>query len=176
MTEDAHRDSMFLEEAEVLDQEGHPAEQYLLRLRAPQCAQHARPGTFVHLRCDPRLSMRRPLSIMRASPRQGCVELLYRAVGEGTRLLANRHPGERISVLGPIGRPFQVHPERPRTLLIGGGLGIPPMIFLADSLRSDRRFRPFAILGSEVPFPFRTRPSFSDRFCEADLARPTPSE
>jgi dihydroorotate dehydrogenase electron transfer subunit len=159
MTENAHRDSIFLEEAEVLDQEGHPAEQYLLRLRAPRCAQHARPGTFVHLRCDPRLPMRRPLSIMRASPRERWVELLYKAVGEGTRLLATRQSGERISMLGPIGCPFQAHPERPRTLLIGGGLGIPPMIFLADSLRSDRRFRPFALLGSEVPFPFRIRPS-----------------
>jgi dihydroorotate dehydrogenase electron transfer subunit len=159
MIEHDHRDSLFLEDAEILVHEAHAAEQHLLRLGSPQCAKHAEPGTFVHLRCDPRLPMRRPLSIMRAGRREGWVELLYKVVGKGTRLLATKQPGERISVLGPIGRPFQAHPERPRSLLIGGGVGIPPMIFLADFLRSDRRFRPFAILGSEVPFPFRIRPS-----------------
>src|SRR2546421_4914321 len=43
----------------------------------------------------------------------------------------------RSSVLGPIGRPFAAHPERPRTLLLGGGVGIPPMVFLAEWLRAD---------------------------------------
>ncbi len=58
--------------------------------------------------------------------------------------------------MGPIGNPFQVKAGRP--LLIGGGVGMPPMIFLADALRrSDAQ--PFVILGSEVPFPFTARPS-----------------
>jgi len=159
VTAQRQRDRIFLEEAKILAHEARAAEQYLLRLRAPRCARHARPGSFVHLRCDPRLPMRRPLSIMRASPRDSWVELLYKAVGDGTRLLATKRAGEHINMLGPIGRPFQTHPERPRALLIGGGVGMPPMIFLADSLRFDRRFRPFAILGSEVPFPFQPRPS-----------------
>jgi len=150
---------IFPEDAELLKQEAHAGDQFLLRLKALECARHARPGSFVHLQCDPRLPMRRPLSIMRADPRDNWIELLYKAVGTGTRLLALKQPGERISLLGPIGRPFQPHPEYPRPLLIGGGVGIPPMIFLADALRSDRRFRPFAILGSEVPFPFWPRPS-----------------
>ncbi len=44
-------------------------------------------------------------------------------------------------------------------MLIGGGVGIPPMIFLADVLRRQTAYRPFALLGSEVPFPFKARPS-----------------
>jgi len=151
--------SIFAEDAEILEQETHAGDQFLLHLRAPECARHARPGSFVHLRCDPQLPLRRPLSIMRASPRDNRIELLYKAVGKGTRLLALKQPSEHISLLGPIGHPFRPHPEYPRPLLIGGGVGIPPMIFLADTLCSDRRFRPFAILGSEVPFPFQPRPS-----------------
>jgi len=150
---------IFPEDAELLKQEAHAGDQFLLRLKAPECARYARPGSFVHLRCDPRLPMRRPLSIMRANSRDSWIEILYKTVGTGTRLLALKRPGERISLLGPIGRPFRPRSEYPRPLLIGGGAGIPPMIFLADALRSDRRFRPFAILGSEVPFPFRPRPS-----------------
>lgn len=159
MINHSHRDSIFLEEGEILSHDAYPSDQYLLRLWAPECARNALPGSFVHLRCDPRLPLRRPLSIMRTSPRESWVELLYKVVGHGTRLLAGKRPGEHISLLGPIGRPFVAHPERPRPLLIGGGVGIPPMVFLADSLRSDDRFRPFAILGSEVPFPFQVRPS-----------------
>jgi len=159
MTDHSHRDTIFSEEAEILSHEAHAGDQYLLRLWAPECARHALPGSFVHLRCDSRLPLRRPLSIMRTNPRDSWVELLYKAVGDGTRLLAAKQPGERLGLLGPIGRPFEARPEHPRPLLIGGGVGIPPMIFLADSLRSDEGFRPFAILGSEVPFPFQPRPS-----------------
>jgi dihydroorotate dehydrogenase electron transfer subunit len=148
-----------LEETEVLAQEAHPGEQYLMRLWAPECAQFARPGQFVHLRCDPALPLRRPISILRVNARESWIEILYKAVGEGTRLLAQKRPGDVISSIGPIGNPFQVHAERPRSLLIGGGVGMPPMIFLADALRREPAFKPLVILGSEVPFPFQARPS-----------------
>jgi dihydroorotate dehydrogenase electron transfer subunit len=105
--------------------------------------------------------MRRPLSIMRADARAGWIEMLYKVVGPGLHALAARKAGDVLSVLGPIGRPFMAHPERPRPLLIGGGVGIPPMVFLAESLRADKRaaWQPLVFMGSEVPFPFRTRPS-----------------
>ena len=159
MTDRTHRESLFVEDAEILSHEAFAGDQYLLRVRALDCARHALPGSFVHLRCDPQLPMRRPISIMRADAQQGWIDLLYKAVGQGTRLLSNRKTGERISIIGPIGVPFQVHPERPRPLLIGGGVGMPPMIFLAERLRLSTDMHPFVILGSEVPFPFRPRPS-----------------
>jgi len=68
---------------------------------------------------------------MRVDAKQGWVDFLYKAVGRGTRLLATRVPGETLSLLGPIGKPFTADPERPRALLLGGGVGIPPMIFFA---------------------------------------------
>ena len=161
MQTQAHRESIFLEDAEILSQEALPGQQYLLRLRAPQCAARALPGSFIHLTCDPALPMRRPMSIMRASAAEGWVDCLYKVVGEGSRLLAHRPRGAVVSSLGPIGRPFVLHPQRPRPLLIGGGVGIPPMVFLADTLRHDQRARwkPLVLMGSEVPFPFRMRPS-----------------
>ncbi len=152
-----HRDTIFLEDAEILSHHSFEGEQQIIRLQAQACATHARPGSFVHLQCDPQHSLRRPLSIMRVSPSSGWVEILYKAVGKGTRLLAQRKPGESISLLGPIGTPFTVACSRP--LLIGGGVGMPPMIFLAEHLRGQKDVHPFVILGSEVPFPFQPAPS-----------------
>jgi len=159
MSERTHRGTIFLEDGEILSHEAHAGEQYVMRLWAPQCASHAKPGSFAHLRCDSGLPMRRPLSIMRANPGESWIEILYKAVGAGTRALADKSPGDRLSVLGPIGKPFEMNPRRTRPLLIGGGVGIPPMIFLADAMRGDGTFKPLAILGSEVPFPFQPRPS-----------------
>ncbi|HPQ25372.1 MAG TPA: dihydroorotate dehydrogenase electron transfer subunit [Gammaproteobacteria bacterium] len=151
-----HRDTILLEQAEILSHEAFAGEQFVLRVAAPGCAARARPGQFAHLTVDPQRPMRRPISIMRASAQGGWIDLLYKAVGDGTRLLATRKPGESISVLGPIGRPFEVTEKRP--LLIGGGVGMPPMIFIAESLRGGTQ-QPFVVLGSEVPFPFQPKPS-----------------
>ncbi len=154
-----HRGTIFVENAEILSQQAHLGDQHILRVQAPQCAAHAQPGSFAHITCGPELPMRRPLSIMRVDAQSGWVEFLYKAVGQGTRLLAQRKTGERISVMGPIGKPFVAHRERPRTLLMGGGVGIPPMVFLAEHLKANRHWQPLVLMGSEVPFPFKTQPS-----------------
>jgi dihydroorotate dehydrogenase electron transfer subunit len=155
----SQRNTIFLENAEVLQHDSYPGEQYVLRIKAPECAARAMPGSFVHLQCDPTLPMRRPLSIMRTDAGAGWIELLYKTVGIGTQALSKRIPGEFISTLGPIGKPFNTDRARPRTLLLGGGVGIPPMVFLANSLRSDKHWQPVVFMGSEVPFPFTARPS-----------------
>ena len=155
MEHPAQRGTIFLEDARVVSHEAHPGQQFILRLAAPKCAARARPGCFAHLTCDAALPMRRPLSIMRVDAGEGWVEFLYKIVGEGLRALAQHQPGDTLSLLGPIGQPFQLDPSRPRILAIGGGVGIPPMVFLAETLRDDSRFQPLVLMGSEIPFPFQ---------------------
>ena len=155
----AHRDTLFVEDAAILMHDAWPGEQYVLRVQAPKCAAHATPGSFAHLQCGPGLPMRRPLSIMRAHASAGWVEFLYKDVGIGTHELSARAVGESISLIGPIGVGFTPDPARPRTLLLGGGVGIPPMVFLADRLRKDPAWQPLVLMGSEVPFPFHAQPS-----------------
>jgi dihydroorotate dehydrogenase electron transfer subunit len=155
----AQRGTIFLEQARIVSQLAYDAEQFVIRLSAPRCAAHAQPGSFAHLTCDVTIPMRRPLSIMRADAKAGWIEILYKVVGAGLHALAAKKAGDPISVLGPIGNPFLVHRQRPRTLLVGGGVGIPPMVFLAERLKEDRAYKPLVLMGSEVPFPFRTRPS-----------------
>lgn len=152
-----HRSTIFIEEAEIIAHEAHAGDQYIMRIKADQIAQHALPGSFAHLTCDRSKPLRRPISIMRVSKTEGWVDFLYKAVGEGTRLLSQRKVGETISTMGPIGTPFVLN--RPRPLMIGGGVGMPPMIFAAESVKDNTDYKPFVILGSEVPFPFTPRPS-----------------
>jgi len=156
-----HRGTIFVETAKVISQESLPGRQYVLRLQAPRCAARATAGSFAHVAVDPAIPMRRPLSIMRADPEAGWIELLYKVMGEGLSHLATRKTGDAVSLIGPIGQGFTLNPARPRALLIGGGVGIPPMVFLAEDIRARAAegFKALAILGSELPFPFRARPS-----------------
>lgn len=151
----AHRGTIFLEDARVLEHREFPGSQFVTRLAAPRCAAAATPGSFVHLTCGPDLPMRRPLSIMRTNAREGWVEILYKVVGHGLAELALRKEGETLSCLGPIGRGFTPHAARPNLLLIGGGVGIPPMVFLAEQLAEVRgTWKPLVLMGSELPYPF----------------------
>jgi dihydroorotate dehydrogenase electron transfer subunit len=155
-----HRGSIFLEQARIISQLAYDGEQFVLRLAAPKCAARAEPGSFAHLTCDETIPMRRPLSIMRADATAGWIEMLYKVVGPGLHALAAKKAGDTLSVLGPIGRPFVAHADRPRTLLIGGGVGIPPMVFLAERLKAaGGAWKPLVLMGSEIPFPFRPKPS-----------------
>ena len=157
----SQRNRIALEDGRVLQHTAFEAQQYVLRIAAPRCAARATAGSFVHLSCDDDIPMRRPLSLMRVDATAGWIEVLYKIVGPGLAALARRRVGDTLSVLGPIGQGFLVNSSRRRPLLIGGGVGIPPLVFLAETLRraSGVAWLPLAMLGSEIPFPFRSRPS-----------------
>jgi dihydroorotate dehydrogenase electron transfer subunit len=149
-----NRGSVFLEDARILSLDPHAGNQFILRVQAPKAARKAVPGTFAHITCDASVPLRRPLSIMRTSVDEGWIEFLYKPRGAGLEKLSTRKPGETLSVLAPIGHGFAIDPARPRLLALGGGVGIPPMIFLADTVRARKELRPLVLMGSEVPFPF----------------------
>ncbi len=148
---------LFEEQAEVVAHAHHAGDQHILRLHAPNVARHARPGQFVHLRVSPGRPLRRPFSIMLAETERGTVDLLYKVVGAGTAELVAREAGERLPMLGPIGRPFDLTDASKRYVLIGGGVGMPPMIFAAVDLNGYADVVFFG--GSEVGFPLALKPS-----------------
>ena len=149
-----NRNTILSECGEIISVDKFPGEQYVMRIHAPRCAKKAKPGNFVHVKCDDSLSMRRPLSIMRIE--NDCLEILYKIVGNGLRNLSLKAPGSKISLLGPIGKPFELSEKYSIPLLIGGGVGIPPMIYIADYIRKQNMdWTPMVILGSELPFPFK---------------------
>lgn len=113
--------------------EGH----YLLTLDCAEIARAARPGQFVHLRVgdgtDPLL--RRPLSIMLTQPDANEVQILVRTVGRGTGLIATHDRGVQYDLLGPLGSGWSLPEHEEAILLVAGGVGVAPLIFLADSQR-----------------------------------------
>lgn len=106
---------------------------HLLWLEAPEMAAAARPGQFVMVRCgadhDPLL--RRPLSIHRVA-RAGQIALLVGVVGRGTEWLSRRREGDVVDLLGPLGNGFSIQSTARSLLLVAGGIGVAPLVFLAE--------------------------------------------
>ena len=102
----------------------------------------ARPGQFVMVRFSRGVAplLRRPFSIHRRMDDGGRVtgiELLYKVVGEGTRAMSRLVTGDRVDVLGPLGTGFSVGPGVKRLALAGGGIGVAPLVFLAETLTAQ---------------------------------------
>jgi dihydroorotate dehydrogenase electron transfer subunit len=107
---------------------------WVLGFRAPEVAATARAGQFVNLLLRPGPLLRRPFSIHRAE--DGIVEVLLEPVGEGTRLLLGLRTGDRVSLLGPLGRGYTFDPSWRSVALVSGGLGVAPMPLAAREARA----------------------------------------
>lgn len=129
-----------INDAVIISQEQRAEGQYLLTLRCPEIAAVAQPGQFVHIRCSPGYDplLRRPLSICLAWPEEGLIYLWYQVVGKGTELLKELRTGEKVDIMGPLGRGFETGRQGRNTVLIGGGMGIAPLIFLGRFLDRDQ--------------------------------------
>ena len=125
------------ETARVMSNAPVAAEGYFrLDLNAPRIAAASGPGQFVMVRCGEGLLplLRRPISV--ASTDGERLSLVVRAVGPGTRWMQDRRPGDRVDLLGPLGNRFS-RPRDSAALLVGGGIGVPPMLALAEGLARE---------------------------------------
>ncbi len=107
-----------------------------MTLQAPLTAGDAMPGQFVDLFVnDAGKLLPRPISLCGIDREAGYLRLVYRMQGEGTRLLAGMKAGEKLELLGPLGNGFPLSEAAGKTVyLIGGGIGIPPMLETAKAL------------------------------------------
>jgi dihydroorotate dehydrogenase electron transfer subunit len=105
---------------------------HLLWLEAPQIAKQTKPGQFVMVRCgeNDEYPLRRPFSIHQRE--EDKIALLFNIVGSGTQWLAQRTSGDKLDLLGPLGNGFSIGPDSKKLLMIAGGIGIAPLVFLAE--------------------------------------------
>lgn len=95
------------------------------------------PGTFFNLTVpDGRFILKRPISVFAVDRPAGRLSFIYKIMGEGTQALTSVKPGDRICVLGPLGSGFPIQDESARVLLIGGGVGVPPLYELGCRLKA----------------------------------------
>jgi dihydroorotate dehydrogenase electron transfer subunit len=121
---------------------------FRLSLDAPQICCQAAPGQFAMIRVnssqkstDPLL--RRPLSIHNIS--RDNVQFLYKVLGRGTEMLTVAKPGDRVTVLAPLGNGYSINKAKP-ACLVGGGMGIAPLLFLAEVMDKAQYIERFAVL------------------------------
>jgi dihydroorotate dehydrogenase electron transfer subunit len=132
---------MRLVSAELVESRQILPGQWIQSFHAPELATGSRAGQFVHVRTGDYsgLVLRRPFSINTADLVTGIVTLHFRTVGRGTEWLTRAREGDRLDMLGPLGRPFEVDPRSRHLLLIAGGLGMAGIRMLADEAVHDDR-------------------------------------
>ncbi|MEW6088363.1 MAG: dihydroorotate dehydrogenase electron transfer subunit [bacterium] len=111
-----------------------PGKIFLMELESSYVSRKAKPGQFVEIRCGETLDplLPRPFSIHDAKDNK--IKILYRIVGEGTKLLSLKRSGDKISVLGPLGTGFSIDKKKKKSILFVGGMGVAPLYFLAHKL------------------------------------------
>lgn len=123
----------------VIEQRQVGDDLYLLKFLAPGIAGEAMPGQFVHIRVggsqDPLL--RRPISFFDVNEARGEITLFYRSVGRGTKTLSSLGQGDEVDVMGPLGHGFTIKKHQHKVVLIGGGVGVAPLFYLARKLIAE---------------------------------------
>lgn len=128
---------------------------HLMWIEAPDVAASAQPGQFITVRCGDFI-LRRPFSIHQVGSnnviasrscepeawpeaKQSQVAILFKVAGKGTLWLSQRRAGERADILGPLGNGFTIGPESRNLLLVAGGIGIAPLVFLMQRVSSQHQ-------------------------------------
>ena len=132
---------MIQQTAQILSHKKVGDEYFLLTIVAPDVADQAMPGQFVHVlpRKDANFILRRPFSIYKVNRRgewAATIEIIFDIRGGGTAALAAMRPHDSLDLIGPIGRSFAIPKTRHSCLLVGGGIGAVPLIFLAEKLKA----------------------------------------
>ena len=104
---------------------------YSFEIACPEVAQAAVPGQFVHIRaCG--FTLRRPISICGINKEKGTLRIVFEVRGEGTAKIAELNKGDLIDMLAPLGHGFTLDDSFRKVVLVGGGIGTPPMLPLAQ--------------------------------------------
>jgi dihydroorotate dehydrogenase electron transfer subunit len=129
--------------AEILSNQRVSDQYYKMELGCPELTDEIKPGQFLMLKVKPGYEpyLRRPFSFygIGSLRDQRSFEILYKVVGSGTRLLAELKHGERVDIIAPLGNGFSFFSDTPEAVMVAGGIGLPPLLYLAEYMRKNRK-------------------------------------
>jgi dihydroorotate dehydrogenase electron transfer subunit len=119
---------------------------HLMWIEAPDIAPAAEPGQFITVRCEG-FTLRRPFSIhqigsnnvIASEAKQSQIAILFKVTGKGTLWLSQQKAGQKIDILGPLGKGFTIAPKSERLLLVAGGIGLAPLGFLIQQTSAQHQ-------------------------------------
>ena len=103
---------------------------YDFTLFAGELAQIAQPGQFVHIQV-PGKTLRRPISICHVNKENNTLRIVFQIRGEGTEILSQLKTDDTMNLLAPLGHGYEIGDTKKKVLLVGGGIGVPPLLYLA---------------------------------------------
>lgn len=114
---------------------------YKMTIISPYTAQNAHPGQFVNVKCSEGLNalLRRPISICDIDKENSLLDIVFQIKGIGTEYLAQKQLGTKVDILAPLGKPFCVSDEYKNIAVIGGGIGIFPLLYLLKEYKSAHK-------------------------------------
>jgi len=123
--------------AEVVSKSKLASGIFLIKLKSSHLAENARPGCFVMVQPDKNTDplLRRPFTLCGVSG--DVVEVLFQVKGRGTEIMSNWEIGRAVDILGPLGNGFFISSDLKQAYLVGGGMGIAPLLFLAGFLKKN---------------------------------------
>ncbi len=136
--------------AKILENKKIGPDYFLMDLDSEYIVSHYRPGQFIHVRIEgngSRPFLRRPFSIHSITGGDS-FQILYKAIGSGTKILSHYKKGKNLDILGPLGNGFEVDPEK-NSLLVAGGMGVAPLFSLAQCIKKTKsQVLTFSFLGA----------------------------
>lgn len=138
----------FVRDFELIANKRINREYYLLVLKLPDKLPELFPGQFVEIRIDNSNDtfLRRPISLYDVDYEKHLIYLLIQEVGKGTRKLAGLKVGDKLNLIYPLGNSFSLPGQQGKVLLVGGGVGVAPLLFLARFL-TQNNVEPEFLLG-----------------------------
>jgi len=137
---------------------------FLLSFDSAYIAKNSYPGQFLHIKIIKTI-LRRPFSIHCIKGKT--VSVLFRVRGRGTKILSEYKIKDKLDIIGPLGKGFCLDNKSEKNILLAGGLGVAPLVFLADKLKGCK---PIAILGAKDKFDVVCADEFKKRGCQVYVA------
>ncbi|MCX5698395.1 MAG: dihydroorotate dehydrogenase electron transfer subunit [Candidatus Omnitrophica bacterium] len=159
-------------QAKILSQTKIKDNYWHCELSAPQVAKNALPGQFINIRVSDNFDplLRRPISIYGVSGAK--IKIFYEVVGKATEILAQKKKGEFLDIVGPLGRGFSFNLRTQelknlRTIIVAGGIGVAPLVFLAEKLKNTK---PLVLIGARTKKEILCAREFKALGCEVKIA------